>query len=155
MTVMRLRPTLSVTLSALLGLTTPWTLAWLIGHLGSAEVLFAEQMVKHFPRTRPGVHPYLTVVVPCIDAMVCAAAFGVPLSIIAGGRFLMCWAAFMFGAVAMHLILSTFFTPAPFGGFAAGLSTLIWTPFWWLFALALLGLLFLAARSRMRLRYAA
>jgi hypothetical protein len=154
MTPWRSRLALFLALSALAGFTTPWSLRWLLGHLGSIETLLAERTIAHFPGARSGVHSYFTVVVPCIDALACAAVFGVPLGFIGGKFFFRGWLVFMASAITAHVIASQL-APAPFGGFATGISTIIHVPFWWLFALAFLGVLALTARSRRRVSYAA
>ena len=154
MTPWRGRSALPLALSALAGLTTPWTLTWLLGHLGTFEALIAERTVAHFASARSGVHSFYTVVVPCVDALVCAAAFGVPLGFIGGRQFFWSWLIFMVSAIAAHIVTSLF-TAAPFGGLATGISLIIHVPFWWLFALALLGILALTARSRQHVSYAA
>jgi hypothetical protein len=154
MTPPRSLPALFLALSAIAGLTTPWSLSWLIGQLGGIEVLLAEGTVAHFPGARSGVHSYFTVVVPCIDAVVCAAAFGGPLGFIGGKHFFRGWLIFMASVITAHIVASLF-APASFGGLATGISTILHVPFWGLFALALLGILALTARSGKRVGYAA
>jgi len=154
MTPSRSRPALYLSFSAFAGLTTPWTLTWLLGHLGSIEVYLVERLVAHFPGTRSGVHCCYTIAASWVDAIVCAALFGVPLSLVGGAQFLRCWLVFMIGAVTAHIVVSLLAPVAPFGRFATAIL-IIFVPFWWLFALALLGVLALAARVRTRLRYAA
>jgi hypothetical protein len=151
MTLSRYRSAFYLTFSALAGLTTPWTLTWLLGHLGSIEVSLVERLVAHFPGTRSGVHCCYTSVASCVDAIVCAVLFGVPLSFLAGGQFLRCWLVFMVAAVTAHIGVSLLAPVAPIGRFATAIL-IISLPFWWLFALALLGFLALAARVRTRLR---
>jgi hypothetical protein len=78
----------------------------------------------------------------------------VPLSFIGGKHFFRGWLVFVASAITAHIVASRL-APAPFGGFATGISTIIHVPFWLLFALALLGILALIARSRRRVSYAA
>src|SRR5215472_5772472 len=129
-------------LTIIAGLTTPWTLTWLLGHLGSLETIIAERTIA-----RSGVHSFYSTVVPCIDALVCAVVFGITLSFVGGRSSFRTWLIFMVSAITAHIVASLF-APAPFGGLATGIWLIIHLPFWWLFAVALLGILALAARAK-------
>jgi hypothetical protein len=97
MTLWRSRTALNFSVSALAGLTSPLTLVVIFLGLGSTETVLAERTIHRFAISHSGVQFIFDAVVPCIDAIVCGAVFGIPLGILVKGQFLKCWAVFMVG----------------------------------------------------------
>jgi hypothetical protein len=148
------RSAMPLVVTALAGLAAPWMFAWLLGCLGSLEALLAEHLVANFARARAGVHSFYTLVVPFIDALVCAVAFGIPLGFIGGRLFFRTWLIFMISVIGAQLAASLVASDH-LGGLGAEILMIVYEPFWWLFALGLLGTLALVARSKRRVTYAA
>lgn len=153
MTPHRRRTALLLSISALAGLTTPWTVMLIFSGLGGMEAGLAEGAVRHFGITHAGVQFLFDAVVPCIDASVCAVIFGVPLGVLFGGRFFPCWVVFVVGTIVGQAIVALLM-PSPFGGFWDEMQLML-LPFWWLFFVVLLGILALIARVRSPVSYAA
>lgn len=151
MTYPRRQATLHLWLSALAGLTSPLTLSIIFLPLGSTEVALVEFGVRHLGITNAGIRLVLETVDPCIDAIICAAAFGFPLGWLADGKFLRCWALFVLGAVVAHAV-AALFVPSFLGGFWQYMGTML-LPFWWLFIAMLLGFMTLTARLQTRPRH--
>jgi hypothetical protein len=148
MTLPHPRANLLHSLMAFAGLTSPLTLALIILALGNTEVGLAQLGFRRFGISDAGLRLIVEAVYPCLNAIVCAAAFGIPLGLLIDGQVVRCWAIFVIGAVVAHAI-SALFVPPSLSGFWEYMGTML-LPFWWLFFATLLG--FFALTSRLRTR---